>query len=81
MKDPVCGMDVSPEDSAGEKQYRGETYFFCSEKCLKKFEEDPEAWLEGKKSRPAAEADQGIYTCPMHPEVEQEGPGDIHILR
>ena len=76
MQDPVCGMDVSPEDSAGEKQYQGETYFFCSEKCLKKFENDPEAWLGEKKSKPAAQDDQRVYTCPMHPEVEQEGPGD-----
>jgi Cu+-exporting ATPase len=77
MKDPVCGMNVEKEAAAGKTEYQGDTYYFCSEKCLHKFEEDPKDFLNGKKKRQKAAAnDQRLYTCPMHPEVEQVGPGD-----
>lgn len=77
MRDPVCGMTVAPEKAAAGEEYQDETYYFCSEKCRDKFVEDPEGWLSGeakKKEVEGAPADV-IYTCPMHPEVRQEGPG------
>jgi len=77
VKDPVCGMSVEPEEAAGKTEHKGETYYFCSEKCLQKFEKEPTAYPDKKKSeKKAAKNDQRLYTCPMHPEVEQVGPGD-----
>ncbi|MEZ4599353.1 MAG: heavy metal translocating P-type ATPase [Syntrophotaleaceae bacterium] len=78
MKDPVCGMDVIPEKAAGETEYRGEKYFFCSTKCLQKFKQDPEEFLDKgriEKRKEKVKDDTRQYTCPMHPEVEQIGPG------
>lgn len=76
VKDPVCGMDVDPADSAGSTEYRGETYHFCSTHCLHRFKQGPAAFLEKRADiRPTQAFDAAIYTCPMHPEVEQVGPG------
>src|SRR6056297_264915 len=75
MKDPVCGMQVNEEGAAGTTEYSDETYYFCSKKCLQKFEAAPEKHLEERNEAPPA-GDQRIYTCPMHPEIEQVGPGD-----
>ena len=73
-KDPVCGMRVDPARAAGKHQHKGRTYYFCSQGCLAKFKSDPERYLAPK---PAAEpAKPGAqYTCPMHPEIVQTGPG------
>jgi len=79
MKDPVCGMQVSLESKGGTAKWQGETYAFCSEKCRIKFVAAPETYL-GEK--PAIEEDVrpgAIYTCPMHPEVEQRGPGSCPV--
>lgn len=76
-KDPVCGMDVDPEKTDLKYEYKGEQYFFCSRHCLEKFRKYPEKIIGGE-ARPDIEtpAPQGaIYTCPMDPEVKQEGPG------
>jgi Cu+-exporting ATPase len=71
-------MSVEANDAAGSFQHQGDDYYFCSEKCLEKFKSDPEKYLskqdEDKKS--SNQNDQRIYTCPMHPDVEQVGPGD-----
>lgn len=77
MKDPVCGMNVDPDDAAASEDYQGRTYHFCSEKCRDKFTDDPEGWLSGEnKEKEQEEAAPGaIYICPMHPEVRQEQPG------
>jgi len=83
MKDPVCNMDVSPDDAAASFEYEGETYYFCSEKCRDKFQSDPKAVLEKKEEKKAERkeekqspgGDEREYTCPMHPEVVQKGPG------
>jgi YHS domain-containing protein len=40
-KDPVCGMDIEPEDAAGESEFQGNTYYFCSNECKRKFDEKP----------------------------------------
>ena len=74
--DPVCGMTITPADSAGQVEHKGQTYYFCAESCLERFREDPEQYLEPPAERPTdpstAERD---YTCPMDPEVRQKGPG------
>ena len=74
--DPVCGMSVAPETAAGKYDYKGETYYFCSTGCLNKFKQNPANFLENKKEEtPAAASSAQEYTCPMHPEIVQIGPG------
>lgn len=76
-KDPVCGMDVSPETAAGSSEYSGMTYLFCSKGCLEKFRSNPDKYLGEPENKPA---DQGTeYTCPMHPQIVQPGPGSCPI--
>jgi Cu+-exporting ATPase len=73
--DPVCGMTVTPSRAAGRHDYGGKTYFFCCAGCLNRFRADPEKYL-APKSQPEAMPVAGVqYTCPMHPEVVQDGPG------
>jgi len=78
MKDPVCNMNVDKEHAKGHLLHQGKDYYFCSEKCLHKFKADPDAYLEEQPPPEAAKAaaDTREYTCPMHPEVLQIGPGD-----
>jgi Cu+-exporting ATPase len=74
-KDPVCGMSVDPAHAAARREHAGKTWFFCSQGCAEKFAAAPEAYL-GERPKPTRAApDEAIYTCPMHPEVEQVGPG------
>lgn len=74
--DPVCGMSVSPETAAGNYVYKGETYYLCSAGCLNKFKQNPAAFLENKRKENMPAASEGaVYTCPMHPEIGQIGPG------
>ncbi len=77
VKDPVCGMDVDPEKTAHHSTFEDKDYHFCSEKCLHKFEHSPNDYLGDKKEIPVIAG--AIYTCPMHPEIEQVGPGDCPI--
>jgi len=72
-KDPVCGMKVDPAKAAGKHEHKGKTYYFCSNGCLAKFKADPEKYLTGAASPLAKKGTQ--YTCPMHPEIVQNGPG------
>src|SRR5262249_31077260 len=77
--DPVCGMTVDPATSKHRFEYRGETFHFCSAGCRSKFAADPAKYLE-KTSQPSADVPAGtIYTCPMHPEIRQVGPGSCPI--
>jgi Cu+-exporting ATPase len=77
--DPVCGMTISPADSVGEVEHRGHTYYFCNESCLQRFKADPEEFV-GPGAGAKAAADPGAeYTCPMHPDVRQIGPGSCPI--
>src|SRR3982074_1731824 len=72
--DPVCGMTVEPEKAAGHVEHEGRTYFFCSKHCAHAFKADPKRFL--KKDSPKKAQPQGArYTCPMHPEIVQIGPG------
>ena len=77
--DPVCGMTVSPRRPRGSCEYRGTTYYFCNPSCLKRFKADPESFLKPRGESPAAVAPAGAYTCPMHPEIVQHGPGACPI--
>ncbi|HZX85382.1 MAG TPA: YHS domain-containing protein, partial [Reyranella sp.] len=77
-KDPVCGMDVDPHTSQLRADYRGTTYYFCSAGCRTKFIADPEKYLGDKAAaEPVPEGTE--YTCPMHPEIRQIGPGSCPI--
>ncbi len=74
--DPVCGMKVA-EDAPLQHRFEGVTYRFCSEHCLHRFRDHPHRYLKpGAASPPASASDaREIYTCPMHPEIRQQGPG------
>jgi Cu+-exporting ATPase len=74
--DPVCGMTVDPKTAAGSATHEGETYWFCSPHCGAKFKSDPARYAAKEKAHvPEAAAAGTQYTCPMHPEVLQIGPG------
>jgi Cu+-exporting ATPase len=80
--DPVCGMTISPDDAVGHVDHKGTTYYFCSQSCLDQFKADPDRFLaaETPAAHPASAADmEREYTCPMHPEVRQKGPGACPI--
>ena len=77
-KDPVCGMSVDPNTAKHQASYLGTTYYFCREGCREKFLAEPEKYIKpaAKPSAPAASIPAGtIYTCPMHPQIRQVGPG------
>ena len=85
-KDPVCGMMVDAGSPAAKAEHRGKTYYFCSTRCAERFEREPEKFLAapgraGMEQKAAVEgaADSAAanvrYTCPMHPEIIQIGPG------
>jgi len=72
--DPVCGMQVDAVTAASSAQYEGSIYYFCSEHCQHQFNADPTAYVLA--SGPTCAIDiETTYTCPMHPEVRQQGPG------
>jgi P-type Cu+ transporter len=76
--DPVCGMTVDPHKTSHRHAYRDRTYYFCGNGCRTKFAADPETYLDKKAA--VAEAPPGtIYTCPMHPQIRQVGPGSCPI--
>jgi Cu+-exporting ATPase len=76
--DPVCGMAVDP--NAGKPSYRhaGHVYYFCSDGCRSKFAADPSRYLV-RSGEPEPLPQGALYTCPMHPEIVQEGPGHCPI--
>src|SRR5262249_23778979 len=78
--DPVCHMNVLPETAAGKYEYRGKMYYFCGRRCLERFRANPEQFLTKPPSAKIEQIvtlgpPQTMYTCPMHPEVRQHGPG------
>ena len=75
--DPVCGMTVDPANAAGSFEYQGKTYYFCNTHCLHRFQKDPESFLQKTDPKPVTKA--GKYTCPMHPEIIRDGPGNCPI--
>src|SRR5581483_11074210 len=74
---------VRPESAAGRLEHGGTTYHFCSEHCLERFRSDPRAFLQPLAPQPStpqpAVSDTREYTCPMHPEIVQRGPGSCPI--
>ncbi|KHS49418.1 MAG: copper-translocating P-type ATPase [Zymomonas sp.] len=83
LHDPVCGMTVEPEDSTPTATHEAETFYFCSQGCRTKFIADPQRFTHqsgGTAPQLQHEAPEGaIWTCPMHPEVQQPGPGSCPI--
>ncbi len=89
VTDPVCGMRVDPENSKHRLELRGVTYHFCSAGCLDKFKADPDQYLvppaqDAAVTAPARgalpDAPEGtIWTCPMHPQIRRNGPGQCPI--
>ncbi|MFZ5781948.1 MAG: heavy metal translocating P-type ATPase [Pseudomonadota bacterium] len=78
--DPVCGMKVKVATARHSTVHEGRTYYFCNPKCLEKFSADPVRYLAPAEAAPAPAAPPGaIYTCPMHPEIRQVGPGSCPI--
>ena len=78
--DPVCGMQVDPGKAAGSSDHHGQTFYFCSKGCKTKFDANPGQYVS-PPAVPAAQShshtasDPREYTCPMHSEVRQLGPG------
>src|SRR5262245_58334599 len=77
-RDPVCGMTVDPHTTPHRAQHQGRTYYFCAAGCRAKFVADPEKYL-GEARAPEPVPEGTIYTCPMHPEIRQVGPGSCPI--
>ncbi|MGH8755301.1 MAG: heavy metal-binding domain-containing protein, partial [Burkholderiales bacterium] len=79
--DPVCGMSVNIATAKLTHAYAGRTWYFCGRHCLEKFAADPQRYAEKKPA--AAVKPKGtpgaIYTCPMHPQIRQTGPGNCPI--
>jgi P-type Cu+ transporter len=76
--DPVCGMTVDPYAQGPRAEHEGQTYHFCSDGCRIKFAANPERYLN-KTGEPEPLPRGTLYTCPMHPEIVQEGPGHCPI--
>src|SRR6185436_3876248 len=86
VKDPVCGMWVDPTRSSQQAEHAGQTFHFCIASCRAKVLSEPERYLRREPDRSAASsgsaktpADGVIYTCPMHPQIRQIGPGSCPI--
>src|SRR5579884_878549 len=75
--DPVCGMRVDPASTPHKHTYKNQTYYFCAAGCRAKFAAAPQKYLDAREPQRAIEG--AIYTCPMHPEVRQQGPGACPI--
>ena len=77
--DPVCGMSVDPATAKHRHTHQGHEYFFCSAGCRTKFIADPQKYLSPLAREPEKVPEGTIYTCPMHPQIRQIGPGSCPI--
>ena len=78
--DPVCGMSVKMDGARFVDRHKGGDHYFCSSRCLDKFRADPEMYLSKVHLDAVEDVPEGtIYTCPMHPEIRQPGPGSCPI--
>jgi heavy metal translocating P-type ATPase len=77
--DPVCGMTVDPHTAKHRAEYRGHPYYFCSAGCKTKFTADPQKYLSKEEKAAELIPEGTIYTCPMHPQIRQVGPGACPI--
>lgn len=78
-KDPVCGMDVDPHTAKHNAVHEGHPYYFCSAGCRTKFVANPTKYLEKSAANASGLPAGTIYTCPMHPQIRQNGPGACPI--
>jgi Cu+-exporting ATPase len=79
VKDPVCGMTVDPHTAKHRHTYNGRPYYFCSASCREKFAANPGQYLKPEPQTTSPVPPGTIYTCPMHPEIRQPGPGSCPI--
>jgi P-type Cu+ transporter len=79
VRDPVCGMMVDPHTAKHRHQHAGRTYYFCSARCLEKFKAEPAKFLGDAPKNVPSVPEGTIYTCPMHPQIRQVGPGSCPI--
>ncbi|MDT3687136.1 MAG: heavy metal translocating P-type ATPase [Pseudorhodoplanes sp.] len=79
VKDLVCGMSVDPHTAKHRHTHKGQTYYFCSAGCRTKFIADPDKYLSPEQRTAEPLPEGTIYTCPMHPEIRQIGPGSCPI--
>jgi len=80
VKDPVCGMTVDPGKTEHHARHADQDYHFCSAGCRTKFVADPDHHLSPDRAATQEDVPEGtIYTCPMHPEIRQQGPGSCPI--
>jgi heavy metal translocating P-type ATPase len=79
IKDPVCGMTVDPHTAKHRHTHEGHPYYFCSGRCREKFIAEPAKYLSPASAAAEPVPEGTIYTCPMHPEVRQVGPGACPI--
>ncbi|MFB3078250.1 MAG: heavy metal translocating P-type ATPase [Lysobacterales bacterium] len=78
--DPVCGMQVATDADKPHEVWRDETFYFCSDNCHGKFQGDPYFYASGNSRRKKDDLSKNTdYTCPMHPEIVQQGPGTCPI--
>src|SRR5438552_7825851 len=83
-KDPVCGMTVDPRKATDSFYYNGQIYYFCSTSCLEKFRADLERFLNARVTqkeiqRTPPKASKVEYTCPMHPQIVRDAPGNCPV--
>ena len=79
VRDPVCGMTVDPHATPHRQSQAGRTYYFCSARCREKFAAAPKKYLAPSSAEPPPVPEGTIYTCPMHPQIRQPGPGACPI--
>jgi Cu+-exporting ATPase len=79
VKDPVCGMTVDPHTAMHRAEHAGRTYYFCADRCRTKFMADPARYLGPSQAHAEPVKPGTIYTCPMHPQIRQVGPGSCPI--
>ncbi len=79
VKDPVCGMTVTASPDTRHTEHGGETYYFCSGKCQEKFAADPFHYVSGRAADAVPAKAGAQYTCPMHPQIVRDAPGDCPI--
>src|SRR6266705_2740758 len=72
-------METVPSSAAATASHDGRTYYFCSRNCLSKFEADPSKYLGNRTEPPPSPQPEGSYTCPMHPEIIRDQPGNCPI--
>ncbi len=78
--DPVCGMKVKVATARHKAEHQGHTHYFCNPKCLARFTAKPDRYLKPAEAvKPAPAAPGTIFTCPMHPQIRQVGPGSCPI--